>query len=269
MPKRIPDTRPIYYVYILFDWLAIPRYIGKGKKDRIDGHEKQSSKINWLKNEFIEQTWIMLGEIPKLKIRENITEIEAIETEVALITAIGRIDIKTGQLTNLTDGGEGLSGFQYSNETKVRLAKLSKDRMLSIPIEERRKIAIHAAMSVENVLWINNKTINKRLRPGEPIPDGWEYGRLYEASENFLKSAAKTKWIHKGENAKRLPHNQPIPYGWKLGRKSPKEKPFCLCGCNRQVLHQTSKWARGHALRRTTHQNLILEGRLKISDNIH
>lgn len=62
------DTRLIYYVYILFDWLGIPRYVGKGKGRRWYKHERSTDTINWMKNEFIEQTWMMLGEIPKIKI---------------------------------------------------------------------------------------------------------------------------------------------------------------------------------------------------------
>ena len=40
----------IYYVYVLFDWLGIPRYVGKGKRNRDTDHERLSS-TNWLMNE--------------------------------------------------------------------------------------------------------------------------------------------------------------------------------------------------------------------------
>ena len=49
-----------FYVYMLFDWLGIPRYVGKGQGRREDAHELSSDDRNWLKNEFIEQTWIRL-----------------------------------------------------------------------------------------------------------------------------------------------------------------------------------------------------------------
>ncbi len=100
------NTNPIYYVYTLFDWQGVPRYVGYGSRNRLDQHERESS-INWLKDEFIEQTWTMLGEIPKVKIRENLTRAEACVLEIALIAAIGRIDLGTGPLTNMTAGGDG------------------------------------------------------------------------------------------------------------------------------------------------------------------
>ncbi len=75
MPREL-DPRPIYYVYALFDWVGIPRYIGKGKigNKREEYHEKKTDPSNWLKNEFIEQTWIMLGEVPKIIVRERLIE---------------------------------------------------------------------------------------------------------------------------------------------------------------------------------------------------
>lgn len=97
-----------YYVYILFDWRGVPRYVGKGKRARWNAHENKSDPKNWLKNEFIEQTYIIMGELPKIKVREHISNEEAIETEIALIKAIGRFP--KGPLTNLTNGGDGISG---------------------------------------------------------------------------------------------------------------------------------------------------------------
>jgi len=76
-------------------------------------HEKTSDRVNWLKNEMIERTWIMLGEIPKIKVRENLSEDEAFTVEVALIAAIGRQDLGRGPLLNLTDGGEGATGTRW------------------------------------------------------------------------------------------------------------------------------------------------------------
>ncbi len=76
-----------------------------------------------MKNEFIEQTWIMLGEIPKVKIRENVSELEALATEVALIKAIGRIDLRTGPLTNMTDGGDGWRNLSDASKRNIGIAK--------------------------------------------------------------------------------------------------------------------------------------------------
>ena len=99
------DAPQIFYVYVLFDHIGIPRYVGKGKGDRIDHHEKLKGKHNRMKRAFIRRTLAMIGEVPKIKVRENLTERDAFDTEIALIAAIGRKDLKTGPLTNMSDGG--------------------------------------------------------------------------------------------------------------------------------------------------------------------
>ena len=98
------DKTNVFYVYALFDLQGIPRYIGKGKNERWLDHERTSSN-NQLKNEFIEQTWFILKEVPKIKIREQLFEKEALDIEIALIKAIGRFP--NGFLYNQTDGVRG------------------------------------------------------------------------------------------------------------------------------------------------------------------
>jgi hypothetical protein len=106
--SRLPnDPRPIYYVYVLFDWLGNPFYVGKGTGNRIDKHEKRTDSVNWLKSEIIERTWVMLDEIPKIIVRDLLSETAAFDLEIALIGVIGRLDLGTGPLTNMTIGGDG------------------------------------------------------------------------------------------------------------------------------------------------------------------
>ena len=67
---------------------------------------------------------------------DDISREKALEKEIELIALYGRIDKKTGTLSNLTDGGEGFQGIwnkgrKASEETKAKLraaAKLKKPR---------------------------------------------------------------------------------------------------------------------------------------------
>lgn len=103
-----------------------PFYIGKGKNDRINEHcqnchlEKDTNKlkVNKIKKIINEKL-----DIIKIKIYENINEDDAFEKENYLIDLIGRIDIETGTLVNLTNGGEGSSGRITSEETKSKISE--------------------------------------------------------------------------------------------------------------------------------------------------
>ena len=133
--------RRTFYVYILFDWLGIPRYVGKGQGARWLHHERYTDPINTAKNEFIEQTWAMLGDIPKIKIREGLTNAEAIVIEISVIAAIGRFP--DGPLTNMTPGGDGVGG-----ERRPAFRKLVSESQRAIwarkTPEERRAAMDHA-----------------------------------------------------------------------------------------------------------------------------
>ena len=54
-------------------------------------------------------------------IAENLSWGDACKLEILLISQYGRLDLKTGNLVNMTDGGEGMSN--PSKETRVKLSK--------------------------------------------------------------------------------------------------------------------------------------------------
>ena len=102
------------YVYILFRQDGRPCYVGKGIKDR------------WLRHERYPQNPHLAaiiakagGSIPKVKIREGLTDAEACETEMAFIAAIGR-KCNGGPLVNMTDGGDGLKGHTHTKSPEAR-----------------------------------------------------------------------------------------------------------------------------------------------------
>jgi len=203
----------IYYVYILFDWLGIPRYIGRGQGNRWLHHERYTDRENYLKNEFIEQIWIMLEDVPKIKIRENLSIDEANKTEIALIKAIGRLNKGEGPLLNLTNGGDGTPGRIWNECERLIASERTAAQMAAIDPEERLALAIKASMAArekqltnpvpleiksEQVKkahatrrlndgykkqrgkrWITNGVIERKIGKDEPLPEGFKYARIY------------------------------------------------------------------------------------------
>ena len=77
-------------------------------------------------------------------IQENLTEEEAFALEQYCITLYGRVDLGTGILRNLTNGGEGMSGFHASIETRRRISAGKKGKKLSD--EHKQKISARLSL---------------------------------------------------------------------------------------------------------------------------
>ena len=116
-----------YYVYFLFrEEGGEPFYVGKGTRNRWAGHEKDAlAGGSSHKARIIRKIIIELSHLPKKKIAEGLTEEEAFALEVRLIADIGRYP--NGPLVNKTDGGDGVSGFKFSEEQNKQNAKRAVD----------------------------------------------------------------------------------------------------------------------------------------------
>jgi len=125
-----------YYTYAYLREDKTPYYIGKGRGKRI------YSKNRGIKPPKDESRIIFL--------KKNLTEVEAFKHEVYMIFVLGRKDLRTGILRNLTNGGEGASGHVKSaeNRKKLSLAKSGENNPLfGVPRTEAQKKAQSEKMS--------------------------------------------------------------------------------------------------------------------------
>ena len=82
-------------------------------------------------------------------IHKNLTWRGASELEVAYIKQIGRQDLGTGTLINLTEGGEGKSGYKCSDETKKKMsesAKIPASKRKGVELSRETKLKISGAL---------------------------------------------------------------------------------------------------------------------------
>lgn len=102
-------------------------YIGKGIERRPTIHfEDWSLRRKSRKNSIIKKA---LREGRKLIVEifyRNLSEELALALERFLISRFGRLNIRTGFLTNLTDGGDGLSGLVHTSESKAKMSASHK-----------------------------------------------------------------------------------------------------------------------------------------------
>ena len=136
------SNKLIYYVYAYLRSkdsataaAGTPYYIGKGcgrrhKQKHLCGVPSDLSLIVFLET--------------------NLTEIGALALERQMILWYGRVDLGTGILRNLTDGGESSSGYKHTETHKKQMSitmagknkgKPSHQKGKPIPTEQKQKIA--------------------------------------------------------------------------------------------------------------------------------
>lgn len=111
-----------YYVYIYFRPNGAPCYVGKGAGRRWLQHLGGGSTNPYL-NRIIRKNG---GDLPRVKIREGLSNEEAIQVEIALIAAIGRKS-EGGPLVNITAGGDGVRrACPPETRERIRAAHIGK-----------------------------------------------------------------------------------------------------------------------------------------------
>ena len=134
----LDPRKPGQFLYEKYTFNFEPFYIGVGQNKRIYDHLAESYNKNESKQS---RNKLKCNKIRKIKretnkdpiifkLKEDISLEEALLIENILIISIGRIDLHTGPLTNLTNGGIGSKGRILSDETKK---KISQKKMGSIP----------------------------------------------------------------------------------------------------------------------------------------
>ena len=140
----LDPRKPGHYVYGEYEFDYEPFYIGKGSNGRLYDHlykRKRNIKHNrhfYNKISKIQRECCVDPII--VKVKEIITEEISLDLEIAMITTIGRYDLKKGPLCNLTDGGEGVSGKIVTEETRKKLSEINKGLIVSE--ETKKKISM-------------------------------------------------------------------------------------------------------------------------------
>ncbi len=107
-------------------------YIGIGKRQK-RAYAKANRSKRWgaITNKHGYSVEILL---------ENVSRTEAIYSEMYLISFYGRMDLGTGRLVNMTDGGDGRENIIVSKETRIKLSTGNKGRKFSQEVCAKRSI---------------------------------------------------------------------------------------------------------------------------------
>jgi hypothetical protein len=176
-------------------------YIGKGRPRRPYGKRKEGIKPPKDKNRI-------------LILHSGLSEKTALDYEEKLILFYGRKDIGTGLLRNMTNGGEGVSGWipdekwrrKKSESMKGEGNPMYKDGSSLRQVSEPRESMVgennpmygksRPDLSLRNkegcpckgTKWFNNGKVDKRFVPGTE-PEGFTQGRLFMSELNARGSS--------------------------------------------------------------------------------
>jgi hypothetical protein len=174
-----------------------PYYVGKGK-------EKRAYRDSGRKG----------APTPKDKncvifLEQGLTEQEALNLEMYYIGLYGRIDIGTGILRNLTDGGDGATGWSPSQETRDKMSQAKTGKALPQKIKDNMSRAL-----LGNQRWLGKthtqETKNKMAQTkvsclyeftdsdGEIYitDNAKDFARQYELSDGHLSQVINGKRKH-------------------------------------------------------------------------
>jgi hypothetical protein len=185
------------YAYLRVD--RTPYYIGKGKGRRL--YEKHQKGIS----------------VPKDKsriiyLKQNLTEEEAFKHEKYMIVVFGRKDLGTGILHNKTDGGDGASGYVFSEETKRKLSEAKKGKKHSE--ETRRKQS--ERMKGENNLNYGKSPYEETRRKRSEANKGKKHSEETRRKQSEAKKGIK--WWNDGKGNTKMSIECPEE-GWVPGRE--------------------------------------------------
>lgn len=163
-----------------------PIYVGKGQGSRKFAHvveansgAKGNHKLRILRK--LKRKNIA----PIIKCTSYVTEFLAFAAEIDFIAGIGRYNLHTGPLVNLTDGGEGASGAIRSEEEKLNLSKhmtgrVAHNKGIACSAEQKLKISITLSGRVPS--------IEERIKNGD-----MQRGKPKHSSKSRLKISEQNK----------------------------------------------------------------------------
>ncbi len=116
---NLPKPRDFYTYIHIKETTGEIFYVGKGHGNRFKELRSRSKYWKWTAEKY--------GVIANI-VAHGLSENEAFLLEKKLIKIYGRKNLGTGNLVNLTEGGDGTSGYVCTEEHKEKISKATKGR---------------------------------------------------------------------------------------------------------------------------------------------
>jgi hypothetical protein len=170
-----------YYVYAHYiSGSDEPFYIGKGKENRAWVTQHRNFLWKEVTTEHDYEVRIL---------QDNMNEPNALLLETELIEKYGRIDLDTGILVNMTEGGNGGMGVLFTEEYRLKLSERAKLRWISNEYKEKQSIAQTNSWKEET---IRNKRISRMIAPDVKIKNSQSKKEMWK-NEEYRKKNLETR----------------------------------------------------------------------------
>jgi hypothetical protein len=197
-----------FYVYVIYDPRqnnVCPIYVGKGKGKRIAVHARRAC------NDHLNRTLRLCNKL-RLDVPAKITayftnEDAAFLLEKTLIAQYGRLNLGTGTLYNLTEGGEGVADI--SPETRLIHAECMRKNNANLEYQEKIRKGQQKYQADPIVAEANLERLRKINANPKFAKANLERLRKYNADPEFRNKARKeqqryyTDPIHAKEQSER------------------------------------------------------------------
>lgn len=208
-----------FYVYVIFRPNGVPCYVGKGTGGRWKAHVRSAQNPH-LANIYAQA----FGDLPIVKVAEELTGQEAIVLEIALIATIGR-EKNGGPLVNLTDGGEGTVGYKEpkSLEHRRKIGLANKGRILSPQTREAISVARKGQRRTKEAIAKSASAIRGRRRGPPSNVTRAKISAGNTGKHHSIETRAKMSAARRGVRKSPL-HAEKIAAGLARWRQTPEGK---------------------------------------------
>ena len=197
-----------YYVYVYLDprkpgkyqysgldfsFLFEPFYVGKGKNFRdiqhlVESKRPSTLKRNLHKNNKINSIFKNGLEPIIIRVLENLSETDSLNFEIYIINKIGRSDIKTGPLSNHTNGGDGIIGYNFTSEVKTKMSEVQKNN-INHATRGKKLSEEHKTKISNSITGVNNPMYGKTSKnKGKNMEEIYGINKANKIKDNMKKS---------------------------------------------------------------------------------
>jgi hypothetical protein len=221
-----------YYVYAYLDskmeenisfddiiFMHRPIYIGKGKNNRMFDHFRDRKRFNTYFYNKLNKMICENNQPIVIKLREFDNEQDAINLEIDLIYFLGKKK-NGGLLYNITDGGDGVSGYEYTEEQKEKRRQISieinssqyfpdnKGKNHPMYGKKHKKSSIDKMIEIKTGIKQSEEWIEKRTAKLRGVPLSQEHKDKLAESNRGQKRSEETKKRQSIARLGKEPHNK-------------------------------------------------------------